>query len=86
MTRVFIAVYLVEAGLILTAAPWTEWWRVNYFADRLPWLRHLMMTDGMRSLVVVVGLLTIAVGVIDLWRVLAQRFGRRSSASDVVDS
>jgi hypothetical protein len=85
MTRVFIAVYLVEAGLILTAAPWTEWWRRNYFADLLPWLRMLMSTPGMRALVVTVGLLTVAVGVTDLWLALAARFGRRGPTSDVVD-
>jgi hypothetical protein len=85
MTRVFIAVYLVEAGLILTAAPWTEWWRVNYFADLLPWLRALMGTPGLRALVVAIGLLTVAVGLTDLWLLLAARFGRRGPASDVID-
>ena len=85
MTRVFIAVYLVEAGLILTAAPWTDWWRINYFADLLPWLRTLMSTPGMRALVVAVGLLTVAVGLTDLWFALAARFWHRRSASDVID-
>ncbi|MCC7043636.1 MAG: hypothetical protein IT183_07225 [Acidobacteria bacterium] len=85
MTRVFIAVYLVEAGLILTAAPWTDWWRRNYFADLLPWLHMLMATPGMRALVVTVGLLTVAVGITDLWLALAARFGRRGPTSDVVD-
>jgi hypothetical protein len=85
MTRVFIAVYLVEAGLILTAAPWTEWWRFNYFADLLPWLRTLMSTQGMRALVVAVGVLTVAVGLVDLWSTLAARFGRRPPAADPVD-
>lgn len=86
MTRLFIAVYLVEAGLILTAAPWTEWWRFNYFADLLPWLRALMSTQGMRTLVVVVGLVTVTVGLVDLWSALAARFGRRQPTSDTVDS
>jgi len=85
MTRVFIAVYLVEAGLILTAAPWTDWWRRNYFAELLPWLRVLMATPGMRAFVVAVGLLTVVVGVTDLWQTLAERFGRRASSTDVVD-
>lgn len=85
MTRVFTAVYFVEAGLILTAAPWTDWWRFNYFADRLPWLRDWMATGAMQSLVVVVGVMTVVVGAIDLWQVLGARFGRRSSASDAID-
>jgi hypothetical protein len=85
MTRVFIAVYLVEAGLILTAAPWTDWWSRNYFADLLPWLRALMTTSSMRALVVTVGLLTVAVGVVDLWALLASRFSRRESVTDIAD-
>ena len=85
MTRVFIAVYLVEAGLILTAAPWTEWWRRNYFADLLPWLRMLMGTPGMRALVVAVGVLTVVVGLTDLWTTMAARFGRGRSSPDVID-
>ncbi len=86
MTRLFIAVYLVEAGLILTAAPWTDWWRFNYFADLLPWLRVLMSTPGVRMFVVLVGVLTVMVGLVDLWNTLAARFGRRQPTSDAVDS
>ncbi|ODS56112.1 MAG: hypothetical protein ABS36_06735 [Acidobacteria bacterium SCN 69-37] len=86
MTRVFIAVYLVEAGLILMAAPWTDWWRFNYFADVMPWIRQVMATQGMRALVVGVGLLTVVVGLADLWTALAARLGRRPTGSDVADS
>jgi hypothetical protein len=45
----------------------------------------LMATPGMRALVVAIGLLTVAVGVTDLWLTLAGRFGRRGPTSDVVD-
>lgn len=82
MSRLFVAVYLIEAGLVLTAAPWTTWWRRNYFADLLPWLRELMWTQGMQAVVVVVGLLTIAAGVTDLWTLFSRRFGRREPAAD----
>lgn len=77
MSRLFVAVYLIEAGLVLTAAPWTTWWRRNYFAELLPWLRELMWTQGMQTAVVAVGLLTIAVGVTDLWTLFARRLGGR---------
>ena len=33
MTRLLVAVYLIETGLLLMVSPWTEWWRTNYFAD-----------------------------------------------------
>jgi len=39
----------------------------------------------MRAFVVAVGLLTVVVGVTDLWQTLAERFGRRASSTDVVD-
>lgn len=86
MTRVFVAVYLVEAGIVLAAAPWTTWWRRNYFADVLPWLRELMWTQGMQALVVAVGLLTIAVGLADLWTIFSHRFGRGQPAADRYES
>lgn len=86
MTRLFIAVYLVEAGLILAAAPWTEWWRFNYFADLLPWLRALMSTQGMQMLVVFIGVVTALVGLVELWSTLAGRFGRRRPSSEPFDS
>ena len=62
MTRVFVAVYLIEAGLILAWSPWTAWWRRNYFADVVPQLGMLMGTQGMRAAVVTVGVLTVVVG------------------------
>lgn len=82
----FVAVYLIEAGLILMAAPWTDWWRFNYFADVLPGLRTLMSTSGMRAGVLVVGIVTAAVGVSDLWQALAERYGNRPHPSDAADS
>src|SRR5436190_208431 len=33
MTRLLVAVYLIEAGLLLVAAPWTVWWQQNFFVD-----------------------------------------------------
>ncbi len=74
MTRVFIAVYLIEAGLILAWSPWTAWWRRNYFADVVPQLGVLMGTQGMRAAVVTIGVLTVVVGAADLWMVLSRRF------------
>jgi hypothetical protein len=64
--------------LILIASPWaTTWWQRNYFADALPWLRVLMMTAGMHALAIAVGVVTMAVGVADLWQVLSTRFSPR---------
>ena len=35
VTRLLVAAYLVEAGLVLTVAPWTAFWDRNYFAHAL---------------------------------------------------
>lgn len=86
LTRVVVAIYLIEAGLLLIVAPWTTWWQRNYFAELLPWLRALMSTPGMHVTVVLVGLVTVAVGISDLWMTLVGRYARPRSASDVVDS
>jgi len=82
MTRVFIAVYLIEAGLILAWSPWTTWWRRNYFADVVPQLGMLMGTQGMRAAVVTIGVLTVIVGAADLWMVLSRRLRGRPAPGD----
>ena len=49
MTRLLVAIYLIEAGLLLVAAPWTVWWQQNFFADVAPWLRPFMATMVVRG-------------------------------------
>jgi hypothetical protein len=80
MTRVFIAVYFIEAGLVLIAAPWTDWWRRNYFADLLPWLAALMQTRGAQLVVVATGVATAIAGITDLREALMARFSRPATA------
>jgi hypothetical protein len=78
MTRLLIAVYLIEAGLLLMVAPWTAWWQRNYFADLLPWLRWSMAQPAVRLGVVATGVLTVLVGMSDLRDVLLRRFAGRT--------
>lgn len=85
MSRVLIALYLIEAGLILIAAPWIDWWQRNYFADRWSWLAALMGTTAMRGVVVAIGLVTIGVGIADLWLAMAGRIAARRERADVAD-
>lgn len=73
VTHVSIAIYLIEAGLVLVVAPWTDWWQRNYFADLLPGLAALMTTTSVRGLVVGAGVVTLLAGLTDLRSALAAR-------------
>jgi hypothetical protein len=77
MTRLLVAIYLIEAGLLLIAAPWTEWWQYNFFADQAPWLRPLMATIVVRGGVVLAGVVTTVAGISDLRDAIFGRIARR---------
>jgi hypothetical protein len=68
-----VAAYLVEAGLVLTIAPWTLFWERNYFAHVLPWLGMLMNSPYTRGGVTGVGLVTAVIGMRDLSRAILAR-------------
>lgn len=63
-------------GLLLTIAPWMGWLQQNYFADRLAWLRAAMNMPAWRVLVVITGLITVLVGMADVWQAVGQRLAR----------
>ena len=44
-SRLLVAAYLIEAGVLLVLAPWSGLWDRNYFADALPWLGVWMQSD-----------------------------------------
>jgi hypothetical protein len=68
-----VAAYLVEAGLVLTIAPWTLFWERNYFAHVLPALGALMNSPYTRGAVTGVGLVTAVIGMRDLSRAILAR-------------
>lgn len=78
-----IAAYLVEAGLVLTIAPWTQFWEHNYFALAYPLVGDLMGSPYMRGGVTGIGLVTVVAGLRDLAFVLANR--RRDTPSSTVE-
>ena len=80
MTRLLVALYLIESGLLLVVAPWTEWWRRNYFAEIWPALRAFFDADAGVVLVVAAGVLTAIVGVGDLHGLLFRRLRSRVAA------
>jgi len=67
VARLLVAAYLIEAGLVLVIAPWTQFWTHNYFGLLWPWLGDLMGSAYVRGAVSGVGLITIAAGLRDLF-------------------
>jgi hypothetical protein len=66
ITRLLVAAYLIEAGLLLALAPWTALWDQNFFARTLPWLGAWMASGFVRGGVTGIGLVTTVAGLRDL--------------------
>ncbi|HXT70033.1 MAG TPA: hypothetical protein VN700_09785 [Vicinamibacterales bacterium] len=71
--RLLVAAYLVEAGLVLTIAPWTVFWERNYFAYLIPSIGAWMADPYVRGAVTGVGLVTTFAGLRDLSNVILAR-------------
>jgi hypothetical protein len=82
VTRLLLAIYLVEAGLVLIVAPWTTFWDRNYFATLLPWLRPWLGSPILRGCVVVIGLITAGAGVRELTTAVVSRARARLTVSN----
>lgn len=65
----------MEAGLVLTIAPWTLFWERNYFAQVWPWLSVVMDSAYTRGAVTGVGVVTAVIGVRELSRTILARGG-----------
>lgn len=78
--RLLIAAYLVEAGLVLTIAPWTAFWDQNYFAHAISWIGAWMASPYVRGAVTGVGLVTTFAGLRDLSNVILARSAAQGDA------
>jgi hypothetical protein len=65
-TRLLLAAYFVEAGLILIIAPWSSFWDRNVFAGVLPFLDPVMASPYARGAVSGIGLITLIAGLAEL--------------------
>ncbi len=65
-SRLIVAAYLIEAGILLVLAPWSGLWDRNYFAVALPWLGVWMASAYVRGAVSGIGLVTALGGLRDL--------------------
>ncbi len=73
-SRLLIAVYLIEAGLLLIMAPWSLLWDRNYFGDLWPWLDAVMENAYVRGAVTGVGLVMAWTGLRDLIATIVARW------------
>ena len=73
-----MAAYLVEAGLVLTIAPWTIFWERNYFAHMFVPIGAWMSSAFVKGGVTGIGLVTAFAGLRDLSGAILAR----SAASD----
>lgn len=78
MTRLLLAAYLIEAGLVLIVTPWTGFWMRNYFGQAWPWLGALMFDPYVRGAVTGIGVITAVAGIREL---LLAFFLRRAEAA-----
>ena len=73
MRRLLQIVFFFEVGFVLALVPWSTYWDRNYFADTLPWLRAVITNDFVRGGVTGLGLVNLAVGVLELVSVFVAR-------------
>ena len=66
VTRLLLAAYLIEAGVLLIITPWTTFWERNRFAELAPLIGHWMTNPFVRGAVSGVGVITAAAGIRDL--------------------
>lgn len=75
VTRLLVATYLIEAGILLALAPWTLVWRRNAFLGTIPGLVSVMGNPFMRGAVTGIGIVTFFAGMLDLFSIFFR--GRR---------
>ena len=68
-----LALYLLEAGLLLILAPWSRYWERNYFAALVPvvadWLTHAYVKGAVTG----VGIVSVAAALVEIGDLLSRR-------------
>ncbi len=73
------AAYFLEAGFILTVAPWSGVWEHNRFTDSRPRLEAMLQSPYARGGVTGVGVITALAGLIELGSIFVARARRHES-------
>ena len=70
------AAYFLEAGFILTVAPWSAVWERNRFVEARPRLEHLVQSPYARGGVTGIGVITALAGLAELGSIFTSRARR----------
>jgi hypothetical protein len=74
VSRILLAAYFLEAGLMLVLAPWTErFWDRNLFVATSPSLRALVNNSFVRGAVSGIGVMTVLAGLAEVAAMFAAR-------------
>ena len=74
--RTFLIIFVLfclEIGIILTVAPWTDYWTTNSLLLNFPELREFLMYGFVRGLIS-------GLGLVDIWLAIAEAVRYREPA------
>jgi hypothetical protein len=70
---VLLSLYLLEAGLLLILAPWTQFWDRNYFSALAPVLAAWIAHPYVRGAVTGVGIVSVVAALVEIGVLLSRR-------------
>lgn len=68
-----LSLYLLEAGLLLILAPWTQFWDRNYLAALYPVLAEWLTHPFVRGAVSGVGIVSVGAALVEIGQLLSRR-------------
>lgn len=68
-----LSLYLLEAGLLLMLAPWTQFWDRNYFSALAPVLGTWITHPYVRGAVTGVGIVSVVAALVEIGLLLSRR-------------
>lgn len=80
-TRLLLALYLLEAGLLLVITPWSRFWDRNYFTALWPWLALVMSNAFVKGAVSGIGLVSVLTSLGEIMALLTRPSDDAASVS-----
>lgn len=78
MSRLLLAAYFVEVGLLLVVVPWSSLWDRNFLLAMVPAVQEWALSHYVRGAISGLGVVNIACGAAEVVRFCAERWGSRS--------
>ena len=73
-SRALVVIYFLEAGLILTIAPWTRFWESNYLVEARPFAEAVLTSGVVRGSVTGLGIVSLCAVGVELWALVRRRW------------